>query len=66
MEVWSWPSLPIDRGNRSVALCRVFGLKFNGTHLAQAILKLWVVYGQIIIDVPVCKIDKSNEFTDTS
>ena len=52
--------------NRSVALCGVFDLKFNGIHLPQVILKLWVVYGQNIIDVPVCEIDKSNELTDTS
>ena len=39
--------------SRSVALCRVFDLEFNGIHLAQVILKLWVVYGQNIIDVPV-------------
>ena len=41
----------------SVALCRVFDLKFNGIHLAQVIFKLWVVYGQNIIDVPVCEIE---------
>ena len=41
--------------SRSVAFGRVFDLEFNGIHLAQVILKLWVVYGQNIIDVPVCK-----------
>ena len=56
----------IDRRNRSVALCRVYDLKFNGVHLAKVILKIWVVYGQNIIDVPVCEIVKSNECTDTS
>ena len=43
--------------SRSVALCRVFDLEFNGIHLAQVILKLWVVYGQNIIDVPECEIE---------
>ena len=43
--------------SRSVALCLVFDLKFNMIHLAQVILKLWVVYGQNIIDVPVCEIE---------
>ena len=43
--------------SRSVALCRVFDLEFNGIHLAQVILKIWVVYGQNIIDVPVCEIE---------
>ena len=66
MEVWNCPSLSIDRRNRSVALCRVFDLKFNGIQLAKVILKLWVVNGRNIVDVPVCEIDKSNEFTDTS
>ena len=42
--------------SRSDALCRVFDLEFNLIHLAQVILKLWVVYGQNIIDVPVCEI----------
>ena len=58
MEVWSWPSLPIDRSKvrkKSVALCRVFDLKFNGIHLAQVIIKHTVVYGQNIINVPICE-----------
>ena len=37
----------------SVAFCRVFNLKFNKIHLTHVILKLWVVFGQKIIDVPV-------------
>ena len=32
--------------------------KFNGIHLAKVILKLWVVYGQNIIDVPICEIEQ--------
>ena len=43
--------------SRSVALFRVFDLEFNGIHLAQVILKLWVVYGENIIDVHVCEIE---------
>ena len=43
--------------SRSVALCRVFDLEFNGIHLTQVILKLWVVNGQNVIDVPVCEIE---------
>ena len=43
--------------SRSYALYRFFDLKFNGIHLAQVILKLWVVYGQNSIDVPVCEIE---------
>ena len=32
--------------------------KFNGIHLTKVILKLWVVYGQKIIDVPICEIEQ--------
>ena len=38
--------------SRSVAFCGVLNLKFNVIRLAQVILKLRVVYGQNIIDVP--------------
>ena len=41
---------------RSVAFCCVIDLMFNGIHLAQVILKLRAVYGQNIVDVPVCEI----------
>ena len=41
----------VCKKNRSVALCRVFDLKFNRIHLAQVIIKLCVVYGQHFIDV---------------
>ena len=63
MEVLSCPSLTINRSKaRKEAevvlsvLSRVFSLKFNGIPLAQVIFKLWVVYGQNIIDVPICEI----------
>ena len=55
--------VPLDRQkyiqvrSRSCVLCRVFDLNFNGIHLARAILKLWVVYGQNIINVPL-KLDQ--------
>ena len=35
---WTYHDMEID------APCRVFDLKFNGIHLVQVILKLWVVY----------------------
>ena len=44
--------------SRSVALCRFFDLKVYGIHLSQVILKLLVVYGQKIIDVPICGIEQ--------
>ena len=37
----------------SLALCRIFDLKFNRIHFAQVVLKLCVIYGQNIIDVPL-------------
>ena len=43
--------------SRSGVLCRDFDLKFNGIHLAQVILKLWVNQRQNIIDVPTCEIE---------
>ena len=50
--------------SRSVVLCRIFDLKFNGIYLAQVFLKVWFVYGQNIIDVPtcICEIEMSTVF----
>ena len=56
-------SLPIDKfkvnpgKKQKRCSCRVFDLKSNRIHLAQVIFKLWVVYGQNIIDVPICEIE---------
>ena len=38
-----------------------FDLEFNGIHLAQVILKLWVVYGQNIIHVPASEIESRRQ-----
>ena len=42
----------------SEALCGVFDLKFNRIHLSQIIFEVWVVYGQLIIDLPVSEIEQ--------
>ena len=44
--------------SRIVALCHIFDLKFNRIHLTQVVLKIWVVYGQNIMDVTVCEIER--------
>ena len=63
MEVWSWPSLPIDSSKFQVrsrihAICGVLYLKFSRIHLTQIISEVLIVYGQyIIIDVKFSKYD---------
>ena len=49
----------IQVGSRGVALRRVFDLKLSVIHLAQIILKIWVIDGQYVIDVSVCEVESS-------
>ena len=60
MKVWSWKPLSIDRSkshkDAEVLLTVVSLSQVNGINLSQVILTLWVVYEQIIIDVPICEI----------
>ena len=43
--------------SRSFAFRRVFDLKFRGIHLTEMILKVWVINGQYVINVSICKIE---------
>ena len=47
----------IQVGSRTVALRRVFDLKFRGIHLTEIILKVWVINGQYVINVSICEVD---------
>ena len=44
-------------GSRSVALRRVFDLKFMGIHVTEIIFKVSVINGQYVIDVSICKVE---------